>query len=154
MCQLNKEGFLQSDSSKKTRFKGPIEVLYTQDDMCFILDKGPIQHLTNPKITITSPGVIKLLRDLNPFKLAGPDSIPNYILKVAAEEVSPFLTRIFQVSLDSGDVTSDWREIHIAPSSKKGDKHQASNYRPVSLTSVSCKILEHIFHSSILNHLV
>ena len=35
---------------------------------------------------------------------------------------------------------------------KKGDRHQASNYRPVSLTSVSCKILEHVLHSQIMDH--
>jgi hypothetical protein len=29
----------------------------------------------------------------------------------------------------------------------------ASNYRPVSLTCICCKILEHIFVTSILNHL-
>ena len=36
--------------------------------------------------------------------------------------------------------------------SKKGDRHQPSNYRPVSLTSVVCKVLEHMVHSSIMTH--
>jgi hypothetical protein len=35
---------------------------------------------------------------------------------------------------------------------KKGDRHQASNYRPVSLTAVSCKILEHVIYSQIMDH--
>ena len=35
---------------------------------------------------------------------------------------------------------------------KKGDRHLASNYRPVSLTSVSCKVLEHIIFRSIMDH--
>jgi hypothetical protein len=37
--------------------------------------------------------------------------------------------------------------------SKKGDKHTASNYRPVSLTCVCCKLLEHIICRHILKHL-
>ena len=37
------------------------------------------------------------------------------------------------------------------PSSKK-ERHQPSNYRPVSLTSVVCKVLEHIVHSNIMSH--
>ena len=40
----------------------------------------------------------------------------------------------------------------IVPIYKKGDKHKASNYRPVSLTSIACKVLEHIVHSAIMDH--
>ena len=36
---------------------------------------------------------------------------------------------------------------------KKGDKHSAENYRPVSLTSVPCKLLEHIICRNTMNHL-
>ena len=46
----------------------------------------------------------------------------------------------------------DWRDANISPVFKKGDRHQAENYRPVSLTSISCKLLEHILYSHILKH--
>ena len=71
---------------------------------------------------------------------------------MAADEISPVLTKIFQMSLDTGEVPADWRKANIMPLFKKGDKHQASNYRPVSLTSVTCKVLEHIIHSNVINH--
>lgn len=51
-----------------------------------------------------------------------------------------------------GEIPSDWREALVVPIFKKGDKHQASNYRPVSLTSIVCKLLEHIIHSSVMKH--
>ena len=54
--------------------------------------------------------------------------------------------------MDTGEIPDYWREAHIVPLFKKGDKHLASNYRPVSLTPVTCKILEHIVHSNIINH--
>ena len=41
----------------------------------------------------------------------------------------------------------------LAPFSKKGNKNSAENYRPVSLTSIICKLLEHIIFSSIATHL-
>jgi hypothetical protein len=36
---------------------------------------------------------------------------------------------------------------------KKGDKSLPVNYRPVSLTSVTCKLMEHIMFKHIMQHL-
>ena len=55
-------------------------------------------------------------------------------------------------TLDQGEIQPDWKEALVAPIFKKGHKHQAANYRPVSLTSITCKLLEHIIHSSIMKH--
>ena len=44
-------------------------------------------------------------------------------------------------------------QAHIVPVFKKGDRGSVENYRPISLTSVTSKILEHIVHSSIMDHL-
>ena len=103
-------------------------------------------------IYITENGVIKLLKDLNPHKASGPDQIPTRLLKLCASELAPAIVRVFQTSLDSGTVPSDWKETLITPLFKKGERNVASNYRPVSHTSVVSKILEHIVHSSIVRH--
>ena len=47
---------------------------------------------------------------------------------------------------------SDWLKANITPVFEKGSKHLAVNYRPISLTAVLCKILEHILHD-IMAHL-
>ena len=104
------------------------------------------------KITFRVPGIAKLLRNLNPHKAAGPDSIPTQVLKIASDQIAPVLTRIFQSSYDTGTVPCDWRDANIVPIYKKGDKQLASNYRPVSLTSISCKVIEHVVHSNIMDH--
>lgn len=72
--------------------------------------------------------------------------------KTAAEELAPVLTKLFQFSLNLGHVPRDWREARVVPIFKKGERHQPSNYRPVSLTSITCKILEHIVHSNVMGH--
>ena len=98
-------------------------------------------------------GVKKLLMKLETKKATGPDLIPAFVLKTAAHELSPFLALLFQLSLDTGVVPPDWRQAWIVPIyKKKGEKHLAQNYRPVSLTSITCKILEHIVHSSVMCH--
>ena len=150
---IDKDGFLQSDSQKKSDIlNNQFQSVYTREDTQNLPDKGPSLHPTMENIIVKTPGVIKLLKNLNPYKAAGPDTIPTFILKTAAEELAPALTKIFQHSLNSGTVPDDWRKANIVPIFKKGDKHQPGNYRPVSLTSVTCKILEHIVHSNIMGH--
>lgn len=105
-----------------------------------------------PKIIVNERGVFKLMCGLNENKACGPDSIPSKILKICASELAPVFTTLFQASLDQGVVPDDWKKANIVPIYKKGDKSKAENYRPVSLTSISCKLLEHIIHSNIMTH--
>ena len=100
-----------------------------------------------------NPNGVKLLKDLRPFKASGPAGIPTFILRAAAEELAPMLAVIYQFSLDNGCVPADWQEALIVPLYKKGPKHLPSNFRPGSLTSGTCKILEHTMHSNIMWHL-
>ena len=67
-------------------------------------------------------------------------------LRECATELETGLTRIFQTSLSSGCLSQDWTNANITPVFKKGDKHIAENYRPVSFTSVTCKRLEQIIY--------
>ena len=60
---------------------------------------------------------------------------------------------IFQISLTTGQVPDDWKEANVAPIFKKGDKHKPSNYRPVSLTCITSKIMEHIIVSNLMKYL-
>ena len=103
-------------------------------------------------LVISNDGVLKQLKDLNASKAQGPDEIPPWFLKLAAEEISPYLTDIFQTSINTGKVPAMWKEANITPVFKKGSRAEASNYRPVSLTVVSCKILEHIVASHVMKH--
>ena len=64
-------------------------------------------------------------------------------------ELTPAFTFLFQASYDSGILPAVWKSAWITPIFKKGDKCVASNYRPVSLTCVACKLLEHILCSEI-----
>jgi len=62
-----------------------------------------------------------------------------------AMDLAPSLTLIFQASLHRGDVPDDWKKAQVAPIHKKlgGDLSSPGNYRPISLTNIACKILEH-----------
>ena len=71
---------------------------------------------------------------------------------MALEIVDPLVV-IFQNSLDSGIVPTDWRVANVSPLFKKGGRVKTGNYRPLSLTSVLGKLLESIIKGFITRHL-
>ena len=111
------------------------------------------QYPVIKNLNITEKGVEKLLRNMNPAKAAGPDNIHSRVLKECSTQLAEGLTRIFQKSVNTGTLPDDWLTANVAPIFKKGDKHLAENYRPVSLTSVTSKVLEHIICSHLMEHL-
>ena len=105
-----------------------------------------------PEITVTEEEVFKLLLDLKENKASGPYQIPAKILKATAKSLSKCLTVIFNSSLGSGILPHDWCTANITPIFKKGERYKASNYRPVSLTCICSKLIEHIIVSQLLDH--
>ena len=63
------------------------------------------------------------------------------------------LTLIYDKSLKDGILLDCWKEATVVAIHKKGSKRDVRNYRPVSLTSVICKMLEAIIKNHILHHL-
>ena len=116
-------------------------------------DLGPIPHPAVSDITITQEWIQKLLCHLNPHKATGPDKVSPRLLKETAKQISPALTLVFQVSINQGKVPEEWKSANITQLFKKGDRSAPVNYRPVSLTSVCSKVMEHIIHSHIIKHM-
>ena len=67
--------------------------------------------------------------------------------------MGPVFAHLFQNPLDTGEIPNEWSLANICPLYKKGDRALACNYRPVSLTCVPCKLLEHIVCSNIMGNL-
>ena len=149
---LKKNGVFESDNTvKATILNDHFKSVFTQEDD-ILPQLPPTSFPPIPNITVSVSGVTKLLSDLNPHKATGPDGIPARILKVAAEEIAPALSIIFQKSLETGEIPSSWLRANVSPIFKKGNRTDASNYRPVSLTAITSKVLEHIIHSHIMYH--
>ena len=105
------------------------------------------------EINITVKGVEKLLKNLNGKKAAGPDGIPCRLLQAVAKELAPALTTLFRTSLDKGITPLAWKHATVQPIYKKGDRSAPANYRPISLTCICCKLMEHVIRSEITKHL-
>ena len=104
--------------------------------------------LIYPSITdidITVNGVRNLLENLDTNKSPGPDNIHAAFLKHVAFEIAPLLTHLYQQSLRNGTVPVSWKQANITPVYKKSDKTDPRNFHPVSLTSLVCKTMKHIW---------
>ena len=103
-------------------------------------------------LSIILKGVQKLLEKINISKAAGPDLIPGRMLNMLALELARIVHAIFTQSLDTGELPRDWSLANVAPIFKKGNRVLAENYRPVSLTCITCKHFEHIVCRHILDN--
>ncbi len=127
--------------------------VFTQEDLTNQPLLDTTTHPDIPNLEIAPSGIRKLLENLKPHKATGPDLIPARFLKEHAAQLAPILSIVFSKSVQEGRVPSDWKTANVIPVFKKGNKHEAANYRPVSLTSICSKVLEHVFASHIMSHL-
>ena len=145
MSTLKRRGLLVSDNTQQAEILNEqFKSVFSQENTTAPPELEGDPFLSMPEVNIEVTGVEKLLQNLNPGKALGPDSVPNSILKLCAKELAPMLTFIFNQSLSLGVLPADWNLADITPTFKKGDRHLPENNRPVSLTSVPYKILEHI----------
>ena len=141
------------NQAKTEVFNDHFQSVFTKEDTSRLPSKGPSPYQPLDDFVVTTAGIDNLLVGLDVHKASGPDHISARVLKEAHSELAPIFQIIFQHSLDSGLVPQDWKIANIVPVHKKGDKSSAPNYRPVSLTSISSKIFEHILASQIMHHL-
>ena len=55
---------------------------------------------------------------------------------------------------DGSHAPLEWKGANIIPLFKKGSRNKSVNYRPVSLTSVICKVLETIIRDHMMDFLI
>ncbi len=106
------------------------------------------------EVAITEKMVKEKLDNLNQNKSPGNDNHhPRVLIELKELLVKP-LTYLFQRSQSEGFLPECWREANITPIYKnKGTKSHPTNYRPVSLTSIICKLMESLIKDAIIDHL-
>ena len=142
-----------TDQDKAEALNTHFQSVFTQESKDSIPDKGKSPFQSIPNLHIDIAGVEKQLLSLNPTKACGPDELSPRLLRTVAHEFAPALCFLFQQSYDHGTVPSQWKQALVTGIFKKGPKSDPANYRPISLTCLCCKVMEHIVLSHIAKHL-
>jgi len=128
--------------------------VFTREDQTKVpeLEEDNVRERLN-YVNITARKVLRKIRDLRTGAAAGPDQIGLTILKELKDQIAEPLAAIMRKTLDDGQVPEDWKSANVTPIFKSGAKSSPANYRPVSLTSVTCKMMEQILKDDIVGHL-
>lgn len=104
------------------------------------------------EILITPTAVERKLLELDSSKAQGPDGIPPRVLKELSKELALPLCNLFNQSLQTAKIPNDWKSAIVTSIFKKGSRLEPSNYRPVSLTCICCKVLESLIRDVIVKY--
>lgn len=96
--------------------------------------------------------VISVLKTIDVSSAQPPGDIPAHVLKHCRIAIAPSLSILFNVSLACSTVPEPWKSANVVPIFKKGDKHNACNYRPISLLPTVSKIMERCVFNALYAH--
>ena len=94
-----------------------------------------------------------MLLSIDTSKASGPDGISGKMLKHTAVSIAPVITKLFNLSIQTGVVPSAWKTSTVVPIPKGKAATELSNYRPISLLSVCSKILERHVSSILIDYI-
>lgn len=126
---------------------------FSRDVSCSIVTYPNHDFFPMDPLVFDFDGIVKLIDNLKVSSSCGIDNINTKFLKNTKIYSAIFLTKIFEQSILTGVLPEDWKTGKVVPLHKSGDKHCPDNYRPISITSTPCKMLEHIIYSHLVKYL-
>ena len=107
-----------------------------------ISDYDSQPHTTNLNLDypVTEDEIKICVKKLKTGKSSGTDSISNEMLKAASPYIMPYLLKLFNDILDSGNFPKSWSHCLITPIHKNGNIDDPNNYRGIAVTSCLGKL--------------
>ena len=75
-------------------------------------------------------------------------------MKELADLIAKPIAQLFNMTLEDNALPDDWKKAFVSPIFKKGARNLAVNYRPISLTSILCKMMEKLIREVVMDHLI
>ena len=150
---LDKDSIRYSDQDKANILQSQFSSVFVKEPDGNLPEFHKRTSVEIRSLLITEEMVKEELKSLNPHKSIGPDDIHPRLLKELSEYIAGPLAYFFNLTIKEGCTPHDWKKAFVSPIYKKGSKSIAENYRPISLTSILCKMMEKFVRSCIVTHL-
>ena len=154
---MDKNGcYTKNDTDKCEVLNDFFSSVFTKEDdnniPNFVYDGEIPNSLSNCNVSIND--FEKALLNLKPNKSPGPDSFHPKFFKLCSKSLALPLKLLFDLTLLEGALPMEWKTAEVRPIYKKGDKSNPGNYRPVSLTSIVCKLFESFIKKALNEHFI
>ena len=153
MCPQTNGECTTADQEKTDVLVNYFTVLTQEPEGQWQLLEAPVP-INKLDIDLTETAIDKLLNDINISKYAGPDGVPPRPLHDMRSILSKPQSIMFTTSIRTGVLPAEWKQAGITAIHKKENKSISGNYRPISLTSIICKLLVNYITGSPGNSLV
>lgn len=146
---------ITTDQSKADAFNDFFSAAFTCDNGHLpSLDRIVDASIKLDDITFTYEYVMKVITRLKPKHSAGPDGFSPFLIKHLAHSIALPLMLLFSASFVSGSLPAEWKTAIVTPVFKKGLSNDVNNYRPISLTSIICRIMESVIKLQLVDYLL
>jgi len=138
---------------------GGREILNLKEDnfsahVCIQSIKETLSGSDTPPFTFSSVQLAELIKEmggLSANKAPGHDDLPPKLLKMIFKEIALSLCTIFNTSIETAAWPETWKRGTWTPVFKKVDRHDRSNYRPITVLHVVGRIYEKLLSKQIPN---
>jgi hypothetical protein len=160
-CYNSVAPLLQTDGSLITDDCEKSQLLNNFFGSVFVTDNGIAPVIDLPKhtnslsnIIFSYNSVVSHLQKLPPKSSKSPDGYPAIFLKSIANVIAIPFSILFEMSMSKNVIPRIWKTAIICPIFKKGNPSLSTNYRPISMTCIVCKIMESIITESVTSYLL
>ena len=115
-------GVVTTPAEKAEVLNDAFQSVFTTEDQSSLPTLPVSMHPPLSEISITEHGVFTLLSQIDPHKACGPDNIPAKVLQELAQGLTPMITHLFKQSLDTSELSSEWKTAYATPIFKKGKR--------------------------------
>ena len=102
---------------------------------------------------ISEEDVFCALSRLDPSKATGADALSARILRATAPAISSGLSKLFNYSLKTSQIPTEWKAANVIPVPKSANARSVDEYRPISILPVVAKVFESLVHTQVYGHL-
>ena len=150
----SEEGNLISAAKEKAEIlqKQYLTVFSNPEDAdidCSVSAIKPSHAATLTDIEFTEENIIEAISELDPYAATPDGDIPAKILCNCKESLAKPIWMMWKKSFGLGKIPPSLKMQYITPIFKKGNRTEAGNYRPVSVTSHLIKIFERVIRNSL-----